>query len=288
MKRFLTVLLIVILFIFSISAWDAGKEIYGYYMDRYTYESFADEFTGINDPNFQSTGFIQKLATPEPEDIPEEEKEIVIEPLPEVAPITVDFAGLKEINEDVVGWIYCEDTIINYPIMQGTDNDEYLDKLLNGKYSYGAGSIMMDFRCDSEFNDYNSIIYGHHMQDSSLFGSLDRWAKQAYYDEHPVFWILTPTQDYKAIIVDGYFTRPDSDTYTIVHRRGMDLDNYMEAAKSESVLETSESYDPIYKYVTLSTCAYVWRNARFVLHCKLVPVSSIGGYPFVVVNKEAE
>ena len=73
----------------------------------------------------------------------------------------VDFSVLREINPDIVAWIYIEGTKINYPIVQGGDNSYYLKHLFSGKWN-GSGCIFLDFRNDASFADRHSIIYGHH------------------------------------------------------------------------------------------------------------------------------
>lgn len=74
---------------------------------------------------------------------------------------TVDFAALTEINPDIVAWIYIEGTEINYPVVQGIDNQYYLKHLFNGKWN-SSGCIFLDSRNTPDFSDRRSIIYGHH------------------------------------------------------------------------------------------------------------------------------
>ena len=133
---------------------------------------------------------------------------------PETVPIEVDFETLWHENEDIVAWLYCEDTPIHYPIVQGDDNNYYLRRLLNGEYNIN-GTIFLDYRCQSDFRDFNSIVYGHHMKSSEMFGTLPNYKDQEYYDEHPVMYLLTPEQNYKIELVAGYITPSDSDTYSL-------------------------------------------------------------------------
>lgn len=189
-----------------------------------------------------------------------------------LAPITVDFAALQQQNPDVVGWIYCEDSVINYPILQGEDNDYYLYHSIDGAYSK-AGSIFMEADNKQDFQDPNTILYGHHMKDKSMFASIEYWAEQAYYEDHPVMWILTPEQDYKVLIFSGYNTPAVSDTYKIFHEPCPELNEYLSKCAAQSDFETGIEPDGKGKYVVLSTCSYVFEDARYVLHGVMVPVN---------------
>ena len=88
--------------------------------------------------------------------------------------ITVDFDALKAMNEDVVAWIYCPGTKINYPVLQAEDNDYYLEFLINGEWN-AKGTPFVDAFCPSPFNDYLTIVYGHRMKDGSMFGRLTQY-----------------------------------------------------------------------------------------------------------------
>ena len=80
----------------------------------------------------------------------------------ETAPITVDFETLRTVHPDVVGWLYCPDTPMNYPVAQSDDNDYYLRRDLNGNYLV-TGTIFADFRCETVGDDRNYVIFGHNM-----------------------------------------------------------------------------------------------------------------------------
>ena len=103
---------------------------------------------------------------------------------PQVCPITVDFDSLKALNPDVVGWIYSADTQINYPVLLGEDNSEYLHHMVNGEYN-SAGSIFMDCRNKPDLSDFNTILYGHHMKNGSMFASLHQYTEQELPRRHP-------------------------------------------------------------------------------------------------------
>ena len=201
-----------------------------------------------------------------------------------VAPIEIDFDELKAINEDVVGWIYCEDTIINYPVLQGETNDTYLRHDYLHDYNID-GSIFVD--CDNRpgFVDASTIIYGHHMNYGTygkMFEGLDEWQDQEYYEQHPVMWLLTPEQDYQIVLISGHHTNARSDMYDIYHEHDAKFQKFLQEAVEQSdftpIKEATVNEDR--NYVMLSTCAYIFENARYVLHGKLVPVDSAGGVAF--------
>ena len=118
------------------------------------------------------------------------------EPKIEFAPLSVDFEILQKENPDIIAWIYCEDTPVNYPIVQADDNDYYLRRLLDGTWNV-AGTLFMDYRNADDFSDWHTVIYGHNMKNDSMFGTLPEYRSQEYYEQHPAWYLLTPTQNYK-------------------------------------------------------------------------------------------
>lgn len=198
-----------------------------------------------------------------------------VEEKKECAPIEVDFESLIESGGDVVGWLYCEDTKINYPLVKGENNSFYLNHSYD-KSKLNAGAVFVDANNRDIFEDSNTIIYGHHMQDGTMFAGLHSWMEEGYYEEHPVFWLLTPEQDYKVLLFAGYTTPATSDTYTIYPGAGEELDNYLKRCVERSDFRADVDLDGQGKYVVFSTCSYVYTDARYVLHGVLVPVERQG------------
>ncbi len=199
--------------------------------------------------------------------------------LDETPPIKVDFKSLTKVNPDVEGWIYCPDTVIDYPVLHGTDNNQYLYHSYN-KVSNASGSIFVDAMNSCHFADPVSVIYGHHMASGAMFATLDYWQGKDYFDAHPVMWLLTPTQDYKVELYSSYNTSAFSDTYSYFAAPGPDFTRYLQNVESYSAVHTGIRLDPNDHYIVLSTCAYVFDDARSVLHGRLRPVMSAGGVPF--------
>jgi len=216
-----------------------------------------------------------------PETKPEKEEEMVTEILTEreeesegetgpVAPIQVDFDVLAEESKDIVGWIYSEDTPINYPIVQGKDNQYYLRRMANGKYNYN-GSIFMDFRNDPTLEDRNTLIYGHNLINDAMFAPLLRYRKQAYYDSHPSMWIITPEKSFRLDVVAGFVVDSDGDSYTLFDSRE-ELQKYLTKAVKRSGFQSNVDVENVEQIVTLSTCTNVKETDRYVIVASLVPV----------------
>ena len=97
---------------------------------------------------------------------------------------------LREISEDAIAWITVDNTRIDYPVMQGKDNREYLNKNPFGKYAL-SGSIFLDSRNKTDFSDRYSMLYGHHMDYGAMFGALDEFKNREYFDSHRTGQLIT-------------------------------------------------------------------------------------------------
>lgn len=191
----------------------------------------------------------------------------------EICPITVDFNNLLATNKDVCAWIYSPDTVINYVVVQGDDNNNYLHHKLDGTYN-ASGTLFIDCECDPNFSGANTIIYGHNMKDGSMFASLHNYVDQSYYDAHPVMYISTPAGDYKLEIFSCFTCDYDADTYTLSFASEAEYSSFLNKMASQSNVKTNVSVDSSERIVTLSTCTYEYDNARYVVMGKLVPMGT--------------
>ena len=208
-------------------------------------------------------------------ELPEEPKEPSTSPTDETDsggrewPV-IDFASLQEINPDIVGWIYIEGTEINYPVVQGRDNQYYLKHLFSGEWN-GAGCIFLDSRNRLDFSDRHSIIYGHHMKNGAMFSGLTEYKKQGYYNEHPIALLLTPDKNYEIEIVGGYVASVQDKAWEVVFPSDPDFTEWLDKARERSCF-TSEIVPAVTDQIlTFSTCSYEFNNARFVLLGVLKP-----------------
>lgn len=190
--------------------------------------------------------------------------------LADPSPISVDFDALLAKNPDVKGWLYCADTVINYPVVQAADNDYYLHRLYDRSYN-GSGSIFIDYRCDGSFQSRIAILYGHHMNDGSMFASLVNYRKQEYYDAHPVMYLNTPDGNYLVELFSGFITAADSAVYVFGFESDEAYAAYLAKMQAFSDFESEIAPTIDDRIVVLSTCTYEYNDARYVVFGRLVP-----------------
>lgn len=187
----------------------------------------------------------------------------IVEPI-EFAPIQVDFSELMLYYPDIVGWLYCPGTSINYPVVQTDNNEYYLHRLPNGKESAG-GSLFVDCTNSWGFSDANTVIYGHDMKDGTMFGYLHNFESQTYYENHPVFYLLSPGCNYRMDIFCTAVVPDDS----WIYQAKMDvkqLETWIDEADRTSLIRPLTQVNrEAEHFLTLSTCSYEYENARFVV-----------------------
>ena len=201
------------------------------------------------------------------------EPQWVVAPLDEEDPYiqtleTMDLEALRKVNPDVVGWILIPDTEINYPLMQGTDNDYYLKHTWDEK-PYAVGSIFLEYLCSADFTDFNTIIYGHNMNDGSMFAGLRKYREQKYWAEHPYIYIRSDYGVYRYEIFSSYLAKVDSNTYGLQFSGQQSRKNFLHNLLVQSVIETGIEPETTDRILTLSTCSGTGYTTRWVLHARL-------------------
>lgn len=182
---------------------------------------------------------------------------------------TVDFSSLTSQNSEIVGWVQIPDTVVNYPVVQHSDNDWYLEHTFLGQYNL-AGAVFMDYRSSSALNDYVTVIYGHHLKNGAMFARVADYSTQSELDGlRKVYYVtvdgtLHSLEPLCTIVVSGYDTQ--------VLQFDFDSDDsfrsYVESLISRSSAQvsgaTSEGVTHLY---ILSTCSYATDNERTMLVC---------------------
>lgn len=187
-------------------------------------------------------------------------------------PASVNFDKLMNKSKDIVGWLFNQNGVINYPIVQAEDNDYYLDRLIDGTKN-ANGSIFMESVNKSDFSDRNTIIYGHSMKNGTMFGTLLRYRYQYYYNEYPEFYIYTPSKNYRVDVFAAYETNTEDKVYSLMNSSS-EFNEFLTYAFSKSKITTGVSVGADDKIITFSTCAYSDENSRFIVCGKLVELNT--------------
>lgn len=190
-------------------------------------------------------------------------------------PIKVDFASLRKINSDVVGWIHIPGTGIDYPIVQAKDNRKYLHRTFQGKDSH-VGAIFLDAACKPDFSSFNSIIYGHNLKNGEMFGHLKKqydviYNPKADYKKHRKIWIITPeaAREYEIFAFREINIKKDRDVYTIEPADPEEQKTFFDKQISRSQKKTHFKSTDHLKMITLSTCTSQTQDGRFVVQAVL-------------------
>lgn len=173
--------------------------------------------------------------------------------------------NLKSAYPDAIGWLYIPDTAINYPLMQGNDNDYYLHHAYDGS-KLTAGSIFLDCRCENRLLNPINIVYGHNMKNGSMFAGLLKYGDTAYCDEHRYGWLATESIVYRI----DFFSLAKVDREDAIYDGSQPVADWMPRLWSLSGICNEMTYTEADRFISLSTCSYEFKNARAVLTGKLV------------------
>ena len=223
------ILLIICIFIFCISTW----KLYGYYR---SYKKAKDTYSKIAKENVK---------------ISKNERKI-------------DFKKLKSQNQDIAGWIYIRGTTIDYPIVQGKDNEEYLHQDFNKKKS-SSGTIFLDNNCKKDFTSDNNIIYGHHMKNGTMFVQLLKFREKSFLKKHNEIMIFTPDRTIHLKVISAYAQKAQN-KIPVTFANDKQKKAYIKKIESmsEQTIKTSRINDShIYTFVT---CSYEGEDNRTYVH----------------------
>lgn len=179
----------------------------------------------------------------------------------------VNFDELKKINSDTIGWIRFtpEPSIINYPIVQGEDNQKYLHTTFSANENT-LGAIFLNVDNNAEFTDKNSIVYGHRMKDGSMFRHLQDYEEKSFWEANPYFYIYTPDgREIKYHIYSAGQVLDTADVYLTTFGSDETFQSYIDMTKKASIYDTGVEVTVQDTVVTLSTCTSASDEHRFVV-----------------------
>lgn len=183
----------------------------------------------------------------------------------------IDHVALLAMNGDYACWLYCAGMNIDYPVVHGADNDRYLSYMFNGEKN-ASGTLFIDYRNLPDFQDPNTLIYGHHMRNEGMFGQLDEYAAQAFYAAHPYMLVMSGKEISILELFAGYTTSSTDHCYDIAISDAEDMERFVSEAKRKSNFATGVEVLPTDRLITMSTCAYSFENARFIVIGRLLLV----------------
>lgn len=192
-----------------------------------------------------------------------------------------EYKNLLNKNKKLIGWVKIDDTNIDYPVMQTSDNEYYLTHNLDQEYDKN-GSIFMDKDCDAMKPSTNLILYGHHMKSGNMFGKLDLYSEQSYYEEHPYIQFDTIYEKGQYQVMYVFRSRVYSETeivfkyYQFIDALSeQEFNSYMNEMAEMSLYDTGVTAQYGDQLLTLSTCDYQEKNGRFVVVAKKVETKEI-------------
>ena len=184
---------------------------------------------------------------------------------------------LKEENADIVGWLEIENTTINYPVLQGTDNEYYMTHNYKKEKSKN-GSIFLNADYDWNIASNNLLIYGHNLGNGTMFQELLKYEKESYYKQHPKIRFTTAEDDSEYEIISAFKSRVYYKSeknvfryyYFINSKSQEEYNQFVKNAKNASLypIEATASYGD--QLITLSTCSYYVEDGRFAVVGKKV------------------
>lgn len=175
----------------------------------------------------------------------------------------IDFQALKEINENVVGWIRIENTDIDYPILQADDNEYYLHKDINRKYST-CGWIFMDYKNTNTFIDKNTVLYGHNIKSGIMFYDLQK-ALNNKLGTKIIIEIFTPKEKLEYRVYSCYMEEPEEYAIKSNLVEESDVQEYIKEMLERSEIPYNIVPDKTDKLITLSTCDSSGKK-RIIVH----------------------
>jgi len=236
-----------------------------YYVSAEKVQKDAEEIAELKDEKYAD---ILKNVTPV---VNKEYEEEVIIP-----DILDEYLALYNKNKSLIGWIKIADTIIDYPVMQTTDNEYYLKHNFN-QQNDANGCIFMDYNCDVILGNDNWILYGHHMKSGKMFAILQSYAKQDYYEKHKIVQFDTIYEKGTYEVMYAFRSHIyNADEVAFKYYQFIDassreeFDSNMEEMEALNLIDTGVTAQYGDRLLTLSTCDYQEANGRFVVVCKKI------------------
>lgn len=199
-----------------------------------------------------------------------EDQDTTEQTIDEMALAYEKYAALYAQNDDFVGWISIDGTSINYPVMQTPDAPDYYLKHSFDKAYSDYGVPYVDEACAVGLSA-NTVIYGHHMKNGTMFSTLVNYAGKSFFEEHPVitFNSLYGFGKYQIIAAFSFDTNNETFRYNeFADGSKEQFDEFIAECMARRAYDTGYTAEYGDELITLSTCEYTHNNGRFVVVAK--------------------
>lgn len=180
----------------------------------------------------------------------------------------LDLKALQEVNPEVIGWIFIPGTCISYPIVQGTDNQYYLEHTWDRQES-AMGAVFMESTNAADFSDFSTILYGHNLRSGAMFTSLHNYKDRGFWEENPCVYIVTEAGSFRYRIYAAYEAEITGTTYWRDVDSELRRQEYVDYGLTHSVFDTGIVPDANAPVLTLSTCTGYTYARRWVVQAAL-------------------
>lgn len=275
------VIMIVLLSVMLYCVSEVVESIRGYKEASDIYDEFAGMMDDILSPNKSAVpkgnknyhgGTTENFGTPTIPELNEGTSDDTVSET--LILLRAKFKKLHETNPDIIGWISIPGTIIDYPVVQTTDNDYYLDHSITGVY-LKSGSIFVDYRNQSNWLDKNTVIYGHNMASGEMFAQLAKFKHGTFLRNNKYIYIYTE----ESVRIYTIFSAYQTDIYTpytsVVFASDNDFIEWAKKAYSSSDKSPSGrfKFTAASQIITLSTCTNSLNDdERFAVHAVLTEI----------------
>jgi len=276
------ILTVVLVIVFVISGGMVLKKFMEYRAGEETYSEVenlvgieVDAQEGVQQPDEGQTDAEDPQQTEDPDegqqagedDKDNKKEEKKQNPLPKVSIDNLknlDLAALQKVNKDVMGWIIIPGAGISYPLLDGDDNSYYLNRTWDKQWNT-MGSIFLEQECSNKLSEFNTIIYGHNMRNTTMFSNLKKYVKKSYWKDAPYVYIATEKGVYRYDIFAAYEVEVDGHTFWIDIKEESHKQMFIDRSVEMSEIDTDIVPTTSDKILTLSTCTGNGHEKRMVV-----------------------
>lgn len=202
--------------------------------------------------------------------VPDGKPEQITTPVVTEPVILPEYATLYEQNNDLFGWLRIDDTPINYPVMHTPNDPQYYLRRAFDKSDAQSGTPFLDGACFEGCGNY--ILYGHHMKNETMFGTLPKYADKEYWEQHKTICFDTLYEHGEYEVIAAFYGKAIAEgnpgfryyQYTDLTKSAI-FEEYMEQVRAAAIYDTGITAEYGDELITLSTCSYHTDNGRFVV-----------------------